>query len=619
MRALGRPSATINEKHGTDQLTPTVHRTCRMSTIPRSHQSIMLLLKSRVFGFAQLLSVAGYFMCIFSPVFGFQRKEKFEMLEKILAPYSTQDFFHTYFEQRVLHIDNSKDTPSNGQLFRQDLLTLEILEEIVLAKKLNRNTDVQFIANNEYINDDIDIEFDFDDSYDSHLNVQTLKDHYEAGHMLQVTAMERFDERLKDLKCTLEGEIFASVGVNVYFSPPNMTGFSWHKDGHDIIVIQTVGKKCWEICEHLPAKLDVSSYVFSNKEEVLKSDVRCRNITLHKGEAFYMPRGVIHAPHTRNCEGQYNNSEQSMHLSIGIDFFSNRWGSVINTQIFEGYETSPINEEALAPPGHHESWTWRDLLSSVILHALHDDTLLGSKLQAAFPLFAISSLLIGRANCRHSYLLDVRKLSNKSVWSEIHKSFISIIDGLRDSCGSILEPLVIRSLENGGVSKSTVLPLASEVARKCSLIIESHFTFESFLYSVGKVAGYIVSQHNVRCTNKADRYAFNENIWLDANISSSNFGGTCNAEMASSIMPYQYDKLFTRTHGAIFLLMPVKIRKRQILLLGPNGAYYVPASLNQSLYKLMFQNQAFVPLSTVPPFAVEVALAMYEVGSVVPY
>jgi hypothetical protein len=132
------------------------------------------------------------------------------------------------------------------------------------------------------------------------------------------------------------------------------------------------------------------------------------------------------------------------------------------------------------------------------------------------------------------------------------------------------------------------------------------------MYSVGRSAGYIVSQHNSCCLNSVfGRHDFNENIWLDTNLISSKFGRTCKAEMKSSTLQFQP---FTPAYGAMVLLMPIKIRKIEVVLLGPNGIYYFPTSLNQSLYKVLFQGRPFVPFLTVPSFAMEAVVAMYEVG-----
>jgi hypothetical protein len=116
-----------------------------------------------------------------------------------------------------------------------------------------------------------------------------------------------------------------------------------------------------------------------------------------------------------------------------------RWGSVINTQIFErlphiclgtgrkcNSETSPINEEALIVPGAQESWTWKDLLSSVMRKALGEGTLIGTKLRTAFPLWAVSSVLKGPRNGKSSYLVDITKLNDVNVWFHIKNTYIAI-------------------------------------------------------------------------------------------------------------------------------------------------------------------------------------------------
>ena len=70
-----------------------------------------------------------------------------------------------------------------------------------------------------------------------------------ANQTLLLQSTETVVPSLNRLRCALEADLAASVGINVYWSPPNSVGFKLHHDGHDIIVVQTAGKKCWFVCE----------------------------------------------------------------------------------------------------------------------------------------------------------------------------------------------------------------------------------------------------------------------------------------------------------------------------------------------------------------------------------
>merc|ERR1711871_1810822 len=69
--------------------------------------------------------------------------------------------------------------------------------------------------------------------------------------------------------------------------------------------------------------------------EASKLGVECRNVSVESGDLLYIPRGILHAPHTYSCgkQDRYSEPAESLHVSIGIDIYSTRWASLLQNLI----------------------------------------------------------------------------------------------------------------------------------------------------------------------------------------------------------------------------------------------------------------------------------------------
>tara|TARA_B110000093_G_scaffold113472_1_gene121694 strand:+ start:1499 stop:2413 length:915 start_codon:yes stop_codon:yes gene_type:complete len=77
--------------------------------------------------------------------------------------------------------------------------------------------------------------------------------------------------------------------VNGYLTPSNSYGFGYHSDEHDVLILQILGSKKWQI---------------KNDSEEIKE------FKLLQNEYLYVPKGMIHKAITEN--------DYSFHLTIGI-------------------------------------------------------------------------------------------------------------------------------------------------------------------------------------------------------------------------------------------------------------------------------------------------------------
>jgi hypothetical protein len=82
--------------------------------------------------------------------------------------------------------------------------------------------------------------------------------------------------------------------ANAYLTPSNSSGFSSHRDGHDVFVAQLAGSKEWVIEDQA--------------------------LTLAQGDVVYIPAGLAHSAVTRDVA--------SLHLTIGV--FPTRMDTVVD-------------------------------------------------------------------------------------------------------------------------------------------------------------------------------------------------------------------------------------------------------------------------------------------------
>ena len=87
-----------------------------------------------------------------------------------------------------------------------------------------------------------------------------------------------------------------------------------HKDGHDLLIVQTYGSKKWEVCVPKNNKniLSVQGQHYYENWKPEEKEYDCYVYIMTTGDVLYLPRGTLHRPETTKEIG-------SMHLSIGLD------------------------------------------------------------------------------------------------------------------------------------------------------------------------------------------------------------------------------------------------------------------------------------------------------------
>lgn len=126
------------------------------------------------------------------------------------------------------------------------------------------------------------------------------------GRTFIVHRIDQYDRgSLRALVEDLELVCDTAVGVNCYVSGTGAEGFGCHWDDHDVIVVQTVGRKLWEVFE--PTHLSpLRGYV---GDEATGRSVWSG--VIEPGQAMFIPRGWAHRV--------VNLEEMSVHHTISLN------------------------------------------------------------------------------------------------------------------------------------------------------------------------------------------------------------------------------------------------------------------------------------------------------------
>ena len=124
---------------------------------------------------------------------------------------------------------------------------------------------------------------------------------FDEGATIVFQGLQRYWQPLTDLVAELELELGHPCQANAYLTPPGSQGFAVHSDSHDVFVIQTHGKKEWEV------------HTVDGVEDVL----------LEPGVSMYLPTGTPHAARTQNTA--------SLHVTLGINQLT--WRGLVERSI----------------------------------------------------------------------------------------------------------------------------------------------------------------------------------------------------------------------------------------------------------------------------------------------
>jgi len=116
---------------------------------------------------------------------------------------------------------------------------------------------------------------------------------FRNGATVVLQGLHRSFPPLVDLVSEFELELGHPCQANAYLTPPGSQGFAVHADTHDVFVLQTAGRKQWEV------------HAAPGQPEGVEQPL------LEPGHVMYLPTGT---PHAARAQGTV-----SLHITIGIN------------------------------------------------------------------------------------------------------------------------------------------------------------------------------------------------------------------------------------------------------------------------------------------------------------
>ncbi|HEV7473408.1 MAG TPA: cupin domain-containing protein [Pyrinomonadaceae bacterium] len=228
----------------------------------------------------------------------------------LIAPHTAADFFANYWQKSPLLIKRDEVNRFQSLIPATDVAAiLSIVEEFPSAA-------VDLVGSTRTIQHGPELS-------------GGLAEFFRKGSTIRAKGLERFLSALKELCERIGQELRSPTRANLYCTPAGSRGFDLHFDTHEVLVLQLLGKKRWQVyepvvklpLEHLP------SLPFEGDAEALRRSRGGRaagqgSITqaelgkisletiLQPGDCLYLPRGFVHQAGSLD--------ELSVHLTIGI-------------------------------------------------------------------------------------------------------------------------------------------------------------------------------------------------------------------------------------------------------------------------------------------------------------
>jgi hypothetical protein len=145
------------------------------------------------------------------------------------------------------------------------------------------------------------------------VNARKVLDLFDSGATVVLQGLHRYWPPLTGLVRSLELALGHPCQANAYLTPPGSQGFALHPDTHDVFVVQTHGRKLWEVHD----------------------ETGVREILMQPGTSVYLPTGTPHAAYTEETE--------SLHVTIGInqvtwrDVLTRAVSSVLSSQEYDAH------------------------------------------------------------------------------------------------------------------------------------------------------------------------------------------------------------------------------------------------------------------------------------------
>lgn len=222
-------------------------------------------------------------------------------LHELIWPLSKSRFVERYWEQRSLTIRNVRRVTAAFPDLRR-------LDALMTSCGL-RYPAIRLVSSTRTI-DPVEYTTDLpskDGAFSATIDPIRAARLFELGATIVFQNVDRHDRGTSAFCRQLESEFFATVGCNIYVTPPRSRGLSAHWDPHDVFAVQLVGEKTWSLFGS-PEALPLPETIRSATR--LRRSAPKRRIKLRVADALYLPRGFVHSAES----GQ----EISVHATLGV-------------------------------------------------------------------------------------------------------------------------------------------------------------------------------------------------------------------------------------------------------------------------------------------------------------
>ncbi|CAI5712789.1 unnamed protein product [Hyaloperonospora brassicae] len=242
------------------------------------------------------------------------RQEAERTLTKLLGGMCMETFQSEYFEKRPLHVRAAEKSElfADGLFSRNQLL--EVLEKESPSLKVGKDLTVC-----RYVNSQRE---DFDCAGgDGSATSQEVDRLLDSGFSCQFYQPQRYTDGLYAINAAFE-EVFGGLaGASAYLTPANAQALAPHYDDVEVFVLQTQGRKKWQLYRPL---VELAGE-HSSDLAVDQIGEPWMQLTVEEGDVLYFPRGVVHQACT-------DEKEFSTHVTISV-YQHNTWANFLEVAL----------------------------------------------------------------------------------------------------------------------------------------------------------------------------------------------------------------------------------------------------------------------------------------------
>lgn len=232
----------------------------------------------------------------FVPVQSDSSDEGLKAFKWMIAPYNPDEFLNRIWEKKPLHIARKKPN------YYKEIISTPVIDDML------RNENIQFTKN-------IDVTSYINNKRETHnpegrAHPHLVWDFYLNGCSIRLLNPQTYIPKLHMLNATLQEFFHSFVGANAYLTPPDSQGFAPHYDDIEAFILQTEGKKHWQIYKPR-AENETLPRISSKNFEQEEIGAPIMEVTLEAGDMLYFPRGYIH-------QGVTIDGEHSLHVTVSM-------------------------------------------------------------------------------------------------------------------------------------------------------------------------------------------------------------------------------------------------------------------------------------------------------------